>query len=112
VPDSIIRRLPVVAGLAYIERIRRLPSPFTATLTPEPGNRFNHRAVAVFVGGEKVGYLPPELSHHYFTAAGDRPQLHCAGRQAPLSALENTGVAIVLDMTACPPSADAMMNAK
>jgi hypothetical protein len=107
VPDTVVRHLPVVAGLAYIERIRRLPSPFTATLRPDPENRFNHRAVAVFAGGEKVGYLPPELSHHYFAAAGDRAQLECAGRVAPLSALENTGVAIVLDLSACPPPADS-----
>jgi hypothetical protein len=98
---SASRRLPVVAGLAYIERVRRLPSPFTATLKPEPDNRFNHRAVAVFVGGEKVGYLPPELSPHYFTSP-DQPALECPGRHAPVSALENTGVAIVLDFIAPP----------
>ena len=60
------RRLPVVAGLAYHERVDRLPSQFTATLQAEAGNRFNRRAVAVLVNGEKVGYLPPELSPHYW----------------------------------------------
>ena len=102
-PQSSVRQLPVVAGLAYIERIRRLPSPFTATLTPEPGNRFNHRAVAVLVGGEKVGYLPPELSHYYFDAAANGQTFECPGRLASMSALDDTGVAILLDFSACPP---------
>jgi hypothetical protein len=98
------RRLPVVAGLAYIERVQRLPSQFTATLQPEPQNRFNHRAVAVLVSGEKVGYLPPEISAHYFRAGDAR--VECAGRRAPVSATEDTGVMIVLDFSSCPPSSD------
>jgi hypothetical protein len=99
VSETVTRRLPVVAGLAYIERVRRLPSRFTVTLTPEPDNRFNPQAVAVLVGGEKVGYLPPELSSHY--AHG--PAVECPARHATPSVLENTGVAILLDACACPP---------
>jgi len=102
VSDTQTRRLPVVAGLAYIERVRRLPSRFTATLKPEPDNRFNHRAVVVMVNGEKVGYLPPELSHHYFTP-GANQSVECPGRHAPHSALENTGVVLILESAACPP---------
>ena len=98
-PDTRGRRLPVVAGLAYIERIQRLPSRFTVTLKPEPDNRFNPRAVAVLVGEEKVGYLPPEISYHYFSTAA----LECPARHAPVSALEDTGVAIVIDFKSCPP---------
>ena len=94
------RRLPVVAGLAYVERAQRLPSQFTATLQPETQNRFNHRAVAVFVKGEKVGYLPPELSRHYWRA--DNTAVECVGRRAPISATEDTGVMIVLDLSSCP----------
>ena len=36
----VLQRIPVVAGLAYIERVRRLPGSFAATLvierTPDP----------------------------------------------------------------------------
>jgi hypothetical protein len=97
------RRLPVAAGLAYIERVRRLPSQFTATLRSEPQNRFNHRAVAVLVSGEKVGYLPPEISTRYFRA--ENATVECAGRRAPASATEDTGVMILLDVSSCPPFA-------
>src|SRR5436190_17927877 len=34
--DSVLSRIPVVGGVAYIERVRRLPAAFTATLAPEP----------------------------------------------------------------------------
>jgi len=98
------RCLPVVAGLAYIERVQRLPSQFTATLQPEAQNRFNPRAVAVLVNGEKVGYLPPEISRHYWRA--DNATAECAGRRAPASAAEDTGVMILLDFSSCPPSND------
>jgi hypothetical protein len=99
-----IAHVPLVAGPAYFERIQRLPSKFSATLTREPDNRFNLAAVAVYAAGEKIGYLPPELSHHYF---GGLPEngAECQGRRAPLSAHENTGVDVLLDLTgvACEP---------
>jgi hypothetical protein len=63
-----IAHVPLAAGPAYSERIQRLPSKFTATLRPEPDNRFDLTAVAVHAGGEKIGYLPPDISAHYFRA--------------------------------------------
>jgi hypothetical protein len=98
-----VTHTPVAAGPAYAERIQRLHSRFTATLKPEPDNRFNCTAVAVLAGGEKVGYLPPEISRHYFEPlqAGSTP-VECPGRRAPLSAHENTGVDILLDLTGVP----------
>ncbi|HEY7056144.1 MAG TPA: HIRAN domain-containing protein [Vicinamibacterales bacterium] len=105
-PEAPSRHLAVVAGLAYIERVQRLPSQFTATLKPEPDNRFNSRAVAVLVNGEKVGYLPPEISHHFW--GGDPASaVECPGRLAPLSALEDSGVTILLDVACLPPSDDS-----
>jgi hypothetical protein len=98
-----ISHVPVAAGPAYIERIQQLPSKFTVTLTPEAGNRFNLTAVAVMAGGEKVGYLPADLSRRFFEAlqaAG--AACECPGRRAPLSAHENTGVDILLDLTGIP----------
>ena len=60
--------VPVAAGPAYAERIQQLPSKFTATLKTDPDNRVNHTAVAVWAAGEKVGYLPADLSREYFDA--------------------------------------------
>ena len=93
-----IAHVPLVAGPAYFERIQRLPSKFSATLAAEADNRFNRSAVAVYAGGEKIGYLPPELSRHYFGALPAQGA-ECQGRRAPISAHENTGVDVLLDLT-------------
>ena len=97
-----LTHVPVVAGPAYLERIRRLPSKFAVTLTAEPDNRFNRAAVAVLAGGEKVGYLPPEISVHYFDALKGGPGVECQGRHASVSAQETSGVEILLDLTGVP----------
>ena len=68
----------------------------------EPGNRFNLSAVAVTVGGEKIGYLPPEISRHYFASLKDTSGAECQGRRAPLSSHENTGTDLLLDLTGVP----------
>ena len=97
-----ITHVPVAAGPAYAERIQRLHSKFTVTLKAEPENRFNHAAVAVLADGETVGYLPPEISRHYFEALKGTPGVSCAGRRASVSAHEDTGVDILLDLTGVP----------
>jgi hypothetical protein len=102
VPDSLLAHAPVVAGLAYLERIQQLPSRFTATLTAEPDNRFNRAAVAVHAGGEKIGYQPPVLSRHYFEALKDRGPVDCPARRAPSAEREDTGVEVLLDLTGVP----------
>jgi hypothetical protein len=96
-----IAHVPLAAGPAYLERIQRLPSKFTATLKREPDNRFNLAAVAVFANGDKIGYLPPDISRHYFAALTDAGA-ECQGRRAPQSAHENTGVDVLLDLTGVP----------
>jgi hypothetical protein len=96
-----LTHVPVAAGLAYIERIQRLPSKFTATLAAEPDNRFNLTAVAVLVDGEKVGYLPADLSHRYHETVKAAP-CQCPGRRASVAAIENTGVALLLDLAGVP----------
>ena len=102
-PIGPITHVPVAAGPAYAEAIQRLPSKFTAALRAEPGNRFNHAAVAVTVSGEKVGYLPPEISRRYFdTLTKAARPVECPGRRAPLSAHENTGTDVLLDLTGVP----------
>jgi len=99
--DTVLRRIPVVGGLGYIERVRNLPACFTAALAPEPENRYFPRAVAVTVAGEKVGYLAPEISGRYFEAlsahAGD--PVTCPGRRAGTADHETSGVELLLDFT-------------
>lgn len=97
-----ITHVPVAAGPAYAERIQRLHSKFTVTLQAEPDNRFNHAAVAVLADGETIGYLPPEISRHYFESLKGTAGVACPGRRAPRSAHEDTGVDILLDLTDVP----------
>jgi hypothetical protein len=97
-----VSHVPVAAGPAYREAVQRLPSKFTATIAAEPGNRFNLTAVAVHAGGEKIGYLPKDLSCRYFGALRDKPPVECPARHAPLAAHEDTGVDVLLDLTGAP----------
>jgi hypothetical protein len=97
-----LQRVPVVAGLAYIERVRRLPSSFDATLTAEPANRYFRHAIAVFADGDKVGYVAPEVSRGYFDAISQRrdgPPVTCPARRATVSDHETSGVELLLDFT-------------
>ena len=98
-----VAHVPVAAGPAYAERIQRLHSKFTVTLKAEPDNRFNHAAVAVLADGQTIGYLPPEISRHYFEALkATTAGVECPGRRASRSAYEDTGVDVVLDLTGVP----------
>jgi len=100
-----LTHVPVAAGPAYSERIQRLHSKFTVLLNAEPENRFSLTAVAVLAGGEKIGYLPPEIARHYFEPLKALPGgagVECQGRRAPVSAHEDTGVDILLDLTGVP----------
>ena len=101
--NSILERIPVVAGLGFIERIRRLPGAFTATLQVEPENRYFRHAIAVMAGGEKVGYIAPEIAHGYYelVRAADVP-LSCPGRAARHSDHATSGVELVLDFSGLP----------
>jgi hypothetical protein len=94
-----LTHVPVAAGPAYIERIRQLPSKFTVTVRAEPGNRFNHTAVVVLSGGEAIGYLPADLSRRYFDALKDGPGIEVPGRHAPLAAIDDTGIEVLLDLS-------------
>jgi hypothetical protein len=99
-PDP-LTHVPVAAGLAYIERIQRLPSKFTATLAGEPGNRFSLSAVVVLVNGEKVGYLPADLSRRYHETV-KAGTCECPGRRAAVATLELSGVELLLDLSNVP----------
>ena len=54
----------------------------TATLVPEPTNPTDKDAVAVFIGGTKVGYLTKEQSNSYaaYLLKQGLPKANCAAR--------------------------------
>ena len=99
---SVLRRIPVVAGLAYIERVRRLQSPFTATLVVEPDNRYFRHAIAVLANGEKVGYVAPEVAIKYFEPlkAAAPATVTCPARRGAFSDHAASGVELLLDFSA------------
>ena len=100
--SSILQRIPVVGGLAYAERVVRLPSSFTAMLVPERDNRYFRHAIAVRVNGEKIGYVAPEIAPHYYDPllARESQPPSCPGRRAAPIDREATGVEAVLDFSA------------
>ena len=101
--SGIPSRIPVVAGLAYVEQVRRLPSSFTATLAAEPDNRYFRHAIAVVVDGAKVGYVAPEIAANvYDTVKAAAPPLTCPGRRASASDHATSGVELLLDFTSLP----------
>ena len=98
--ESILRRVPVVAGIAFIEHVRRLPSAFAATLQVEPENRYFRQAIVVMAAGEKVGYVAPEVARSYYerVCAAAAP-LTCPGRRGRHIDHESSGVELFLDFT-------------
>ncbi len=98
-----LEHIPVVGGLGYLERVRRLPLTFTAALVTEPGNRYFRHAIAVLASGEKVGYVAPEVAVRYFAAlTGSATPVTCPARRAARSDHESSGVEVLLDFTGLP----------
>jgi hypothetical protein len=90
----------VVGGLAYIERVRRLPSTATVTLQPDPENRYFPHAIAVMAGGEKIGYVAPEISRRYYNAVSAHSSpVTCPIRRASHADRESSGVELLLDFS-------------
>lgn len=97
---SILQRIPVVGGLAYVERLRPLNSAFTATLAAEPENRYFRHAIAVLATGGKVGYVAPEIAGHYYNAIKTATApITCPARRATAADHETSGVELLLDFT-------------
>jgi hypothetical protein len=104
---SVLGRIPVVGGIAYIERVRRLPSAFAATLAIEPDNRYFPHAIAVLANGEKVGYVAPEIARRYYEALKNNIGLvTCPARRGTHADHETSGVELLLDFTALPVAAE------
>jgi HIRAN domain-containing protein len=101
--DSLLHRVPLVAGCAYIERIRRLPSNLTVTLQPEKGNRYFLHAIAVMANNEKVGYVAPEIARRYYAPLVEHPAVvTCPARRASAIDHESSGVELILDFSGLP----------
>jgi hypothetical protein len=99
-PHLLFSRVPVVAGLGYIERVRALPDSFTATLVAEPENRYFRHAIAVIVNGGKVGYIAPEDAAGIFdTIQSSASPVTCTGRRALPSDHATSGVELLLDLS-------------
>lgn len=96
----------MVAGLAYVERVRQLPASFTAMLAVEPENRYFRHAIAVLAQGGKVGYVAPEVAVGIFESVKASPEpITCPGRCALRSDHEMSGVELLLDLSALPAAA-------
>ena len=93
-------RIPVVGGLAYIERVRLQPASFEVSLAPEPGNRYFPQAIAVLARGEKIGYVAPEVVRSYFDRLSAPGPLTCPARRSAPSDHDSSGVEILLDFSA------------
>jgi hypothetical protein len=106
--DSSLRRIPMVAGLAYIERVRRLPSQLTVTLQPERENKYFLQAIAVLASGEKVGYVAPEVARRYHAPmlayAG---ALACPAQRATVFDHQAYGGELILDFSQLPVTPEA-----
>jgi hypothetical protein len=99
-----LRQIPVVGSLGYAERARALPAVFQVSLTPEPDNPYNPKALAVLgPDGGKIGYVAPEVAREWFesiagrAAAGER--LSCGARRADPAARDSSGVEFYLDFS-------------
>ncbi len=101
--STVLNRIPVVGGLAYIEHVRGLPATFNAVLSVEPDNRYFRHAIAVIANGGKAGYVAPEIAAGIFEQVRDSASpLTCPGRRAAESDHETSGVEILLDFTSLP----------
>ena len=96
-------RVPVVAGLAYVENLRMLPQSFTVALSAETGNRYFRHAIAVLAGPGKIGYVAPEVAPIYYESikASTSP-ITCVARRASVFDHETSGVEVLLDMSGVP----------
>jgi len=96
-------RVPVVAGLAYVENLRTLPQSFTVALSAETGNRYFRHAIAVLAGPGKIGYVAPEVAPIYYESikASTSP-ITCVARRASVFDHDTSGVEVLLDMSGVP----------
>lgn len=97
--------IAVVGSLAYRERLAGLPASFTATLVPEPGNRYFLTAIAVHGPGGKIGYVAPEAARSRYEAikaAAAAGPLFCPARRGSADRTTQGAIEVFLDLSAFP----------
>jgi hypothetical protein len=99
---TVLTRVPVVAGLGYIEHVSTQPSTFEVTLSVEPGHRYFRNAIAVSGGGHKLGYVAPEVAWDYFEQLAATGPVSCPARRASRSDRQTSGVELLLDLSGLP----------
>ena len=101
--DPLLQRIPMVAGCAYAERVRRLPSNVTVALQPEKNNRYFLHAIAVTANNEKVGYVAPEIARRYYAPLLEHSgAVTCSARRPSRIDHETSGVELLLDFRELP----------
>jgi hypothetical protein len=109
-PLTVLTRVPVVAGLGYVERVSTQPSSFEVTLAVEPGHRYFRNAIAVSAGGQKLGYLAPEVAWDYFDQIAASGPVSCPARRSSLSDHQTSGVELLLDLSGLSIPADGTVR--
>ena len=102
---SAASHVAVVGSRAYTERLRALPSEFTATLVPEPDNRYFLHAIAVMGPTGKVGYIAPEGARSRYEAikaAAAAGPVSCSARRGTADRTPQGAIEIFVDLSAFP----------
>lgn len=95
----------VVGSLAYRERLAGLPASFSATLVPEPENRYFLTAIAVHGPGGKIGYVAPEAARSRYDAikaAAAAGAASCPARRASGDRTAQGAIEVFIDLSAFP----------
>ena len=97
--------IAVVGSLGYRERLGALPAEFTATLVPEPDNRYFLNAIAVHGPSGKIGYVAPEAARSRYEAlkaAAAAASPTCPARRAGADRTTQGAIAVFIDLSAFP----------
>src|SRR5687768_9073756 len=94
-----IAEVPMVAGMAYRERLATLPAAFEVTLVPEPEQPYNPRALAVHAQGGKIGYVAPEIARLCYETVVQAGTVSCRARRMTGPAGRGTGTEALLDLS-------------
>lgn len=97
--SRVLSRVPMVAGLAYRERLAGLPATFTVTLVPEPEQPYNPHALAVHAAGGKIGYVAPEVARLCYEKVVQAGAASCEAFRVADPAGRATGTEALLDLS-------------
>ena len=92
-------RIPMVAGLAYRERLAGLPERFAVTLMPEPEQPYNPKALAVHASVGKIGYVAPEIARLIYDGVAEAGTASLEARRVTGSTGRGAGTEVWLDVS-------------